>query len=137
MDADSLAFVCGILGLDVPEQKKVHLKLYLKYILRKFNSEDVEGNDDGDSSCYAKIHKHLRASFSKNFIHLLVSNKNLNALVTVCLTVTSFPRIPLGEIRQLFWWLLLKSITKDILVHFEKYDVLFSIMVLCLYGGIV
>ena len=30
--ADSLACVCGVLGLDVPEQNKGDLKLLLKYI---------------------------------------------------------------------------------------------------------
>ena len=33
MDADSLAYGCVILGLDVPEQKKGNISL-LKYILR-------------------------------------------------------------------------------------------------------
>ena len=35
MDADSLACACGILGLDVPEQKKDNLKHLLIYILRQ------------------------------------------------------------------------------------------------------
>ena len=43
MDADSLTCVCEILGLDVPERKKGTLQFLLKYILRQFNSEDVEG----------------------------------------------------------------------------------------------
>ena len=34
MDADSLTCACGILGLDVPEQKKGNRKLLLKYISR-------------------------------------------------------------------------------------------------------
>ena len=34
MDEDSLACAWGILGLDVPEQKKGCSKLLLKYILR-------------------------------------------------------------------------------------------------------
>ena len=72
-----LGGACGILGLDVPEQKKGNLKLHLKYILRQFNSEDVEGSDDGGSSCYAKLHNHLRVRFSKKVMHLLVANKNL------------------------------------------------------------
>ena len=33
MDADSLTCTCGIMGLDVPEQKKSNLRLLLKYIL--------------------------------------------------------------------------------------------------------
>ena len=41
MNADSLACACGILGLDVPEQKRGNHKLLLKYILRQPNSEDV------------------------------------------------------------------------------------------------
>ena len=48
MNTDSLA--CGILSLVVPEQKKCNLKLLLKYILRQFNSEDVEGTNDEGSS---------------------------------------------------------------------------------------
>ena len=43
MDADSLTCVCERLGLDVPERKKGTLQFLLKYILRQFNSEDVEG----------------------------------------------------------------------------------------------
>ena len=58
-DANSLGFACGILGLVVPDQKKGILKLLLKYILRHFNSEDVEGSDDGGSSWYTKLHDHL------------------------------------------------------------------------------
>ena len=45
----SLACAFGILGLGVPEQKKGNLKLLLKYILRLFNSKDVEVIDDGGS----------------------------------------------------------------------------------------
>ena len=76
--ADSLACACGILGLDVPERKKGNRKLLLKYILRQLNFEKGEGGDDGGSSWYAKIHDHLRVSFSKKATHLPVSNKNLN-----------------------------------------------------------
>ena len=43
MDADSLTCVCEILGLDIPERKKGTLQFLLKYILRQFNSENVEG----------------------------------------------------------------------------------------------
>ena len=53
MEADS------ILGLVDPEQKKGNLKLILKYILRKFNSEDTKGCDDEGSSWYSKLHDHL------------------------------------------------------------------------------
>ena len=58
-DANSLCYACGILGLVVPDQKKGILKLLLKYILRHFNSEDVEGSDDGGSSWYTKLHDHF------------------------------------------------------------------------------
>ena len=50
MDADSLAWACGILGLVDPEQKEGSLKLLLKYILRQSNFEDAKGIDDGGSS---------------------------------------------------------------------------------------
>ena len=60
MDADCFSCACGILGLDVPEQKKVNLKIILKYILRKFHSENAEGSDDGGSSWYAKLQSHLQ-----------------------------------------------------------------------------
>ena len=50
MDADRLAYAYGILGLVVPEKKKCNLKLFIKYIFRQFNSEDVEGSDDGGFS---------------------------------------------------------------------------------------
>ena len=95
MDADSLDCAYQILGLDIPEQKKNSLKLLLKYILRQFNSEDIEGGDDGGSHWYVKV-------FPK-VMDLLVSNKNRNLLKTACLTVTSFPRISFGKIRQLIW----------------------------------
>ena len=64
MDAESLACVCRILGL-VPEQKKGNLKLLLKFILRKFNSEDAKGSDDGGSSWYRKLHNQLGESIEK------------------------------------------------------------------------
>ena len=41
---------CGIRGLDVLKQKKVNLKILLNYILRKLNSENVEGSENGSSS---------------------------------------------------------------------------------------
>ena len=65
MNADSLACAYRILGLDVAEQKKNNRKLLLKYILRQFNSEDIEDSDDGGSHWYVKLHNHLRVSFSK------------------------------------------------------------------------
>ena len=58
-DANSLCCARGILGLVVPDQKKGILKLLLKYILRHFNSEDVEGSNDGGSSWYTKLHDHF------------------------------------------------------------------------------
>ena len=36
------------------------------------NSEDVEVSDDGGSSWYAKLHDHLRVSFSKKAMALSV-----------------------------------------------------------------
>ena len=54
MDAESLACVCGILGLVTD-----NLKLLLNFILRKFNSEDAKGSDDGGSSWYTKLHNQL------------------------------------------------------------------------------
>ena len=50
MDAASLACACEILALVVPEQEKGNLRLLLKYILRQFASEDVEGSVDGGFS---------------------------------------------------------------------------------------
>ena len=103
MDADSLACVFGILGLVVAEQKKGNLKLLLKYISRQFNYADVEGSDVVGSSCYTDLHDHLRVSFPKRIVHLLVLNKNLKSVETAWLTVTRFLKISLGETRQLCW----------------------------------
>ena len=72
MDADSLACDCGIMGLDVPEQKKGNCKLLLKYILRQTNSEDVKGSDGGGYSWYTKLYDHLEAGFSKKVTTLSV-----------------------------------------------------------------
>ena len=73
MDVGSLTCACGILGLDVSEQKKGNRKLLLKHILRKPNSEDevLEGSDDA-GSWYTKLLDHLRWSFSKTVIALSV-----------------------------------------------------------------
>ena len=106
MDAVSLACDYRILGLVVPEQKKGNLKRLLKYNLRQFNSEDVEGSDDRGSSWYTKLHDHLRVSFPEKIMHLLGSNKilkNLKSVETACLTVISFLRISFGETGQLCW----------------------------------
>ena len=73
VDADSLAYVSGILGLEVPEQKKGNRKLPLKYFLRQPNSEGVEISDYGCSSWYTKLHYgQLRVSFSEKAMVLSV-----------------------------------------------------------------
>ena len=61
MDADSLACASGILGLVNPQQKKGNLKLFLKYILRQFNSEDTKGIDNGGSSWNMMVHETTRS----------------------------------------------------------------------------
>ena len=80
----------------VSKQKKGNLKLLLKYILRQFNSENVEGSDDCGFSWYTKLLDHLRVSFPKKVMHLLVSNKNLKSVKMACLTIISFLGVPLG-----------------------------------------
>ena len=50
LDADSLNCPCGIVGLDTPEEKKVNQKLLLKFLLRKFSSEEVEASQDEGAS---------------------------------------------------------------------------------------
>ena len=77
LDADSLVCVYGILVLNVPEQKKGNQKLFLRYILRQLNSEEVKGRDNG-GFWHAKLHYNPRESISKNAKPLSVSNKNLN-----------------------------------------------------------
>ena len=99
IDADSLACACRILGWNVPEQKKGNFKLFLKYIFRQLNSEDVEVSNYGSYSRYKKLHDHLRVRFLKKDLHLLVSNKNLNCMKAACLAETSFLRILFGETR--------------------------------------
>ena len=111
MDADRLAYAYGILGLVVPEKKKCNLKLFIKYIFRQFNSEDVEGSDDGCSSWYTKLHNYLRVSHprppSEKKNHSPFSFKQKSEIsgnkLSVCLTVTNFLRISFGETRQLCW----------------------------------
>ena len=56
---DILTCASGILSLVVPEQNKGNLKPLLKHVLRQFNSEGVEGSDDGGSSWYTKLNDHL------------------------------------------------------------------------------
>ena len=103
MDAASLACACEILALVVPEQKKGNLRLLLKYILRQFDSEDVEGSVDGGFSWYMKLHNYLNKFTYKKLMHLLVANKNPKSVEKVCLTITNFLRISFGETRQLCW----------------------------------
>ena len=49
LDAYSLHCACKIVGLDVPEEKKV-IKIYF------FNSEEVEASQDGEASWFQKLH---------------------------------------------------------------------------------
>ena len=73
VDADSLAYVSGIMGLEVPEQKKGNRKLLLRHFLRQANSEGVKSSDYGCSSWYTKLHYgHLRVSFFKKAMALSV-----------------------------------------------------------------
>ena len=65
MDEDSLACAWGILGLNVPEQKKGSSKLLLRYTLGQIYPEDVDGSDDRECSWYTKLHNLLRLSFFK------------------------------------------------------------------------
>ena len=101
IDADSLACDFRILGLDVAA--KTNLKPLLQYILSRFNSEDVEGSDDVGSSCYAKVHNHVRVSFSKKVMYVLVSDRILNSMKTTSLTVSSFLIISVGETKKRSW----------------------------------
>ena len=96
-----------------------NLKLFQRYILRLFISEDVEGSDNGDFSWYTKLHGHLWVSFLETILHLLVSNKNLKSVETGCLTKTSFLIISFGETRQLCWWFMLKVSYHKI--HYSKF----------------
>ena len=50
--ADDLRCVCGIVGLDVPEEKKDNQTLLLKFLLRNFNSEEVKASQDGGASWF-------------------------------------------------------------------------------------
>ena len=56
-NADSLHCAPGIVGLYVPEEKKV------KFLLRKLNSEEVEASQDGGASWFQKLHDHLSKYF--------------------------------------------------------------------------
>ena len=56
LDADSLHCACGIVGLDVPEEKIVNQNL-LKFLLRKLNSEEM------GASWFQKLHDHLSKYF--------------------------------------------------------------------------
>ena len=57
LDADSLHCARGIVGLYVPEEKKV------KFLLRKLNSGEVEAIQDGGASWFQKLHDHLSKYF--------------------------------------------------------------------------
>ena len=50
--ADDLHCACGIVGLDVPEEKKDNQTLLLKFLLRNFNSEEVKASQDGGVSWF-------------------------------------------------------------------------------------
>ena len=63
LDADGLYCARRIVGLDVPEQKKINQKFLLKFLLRKLNSEEVETNEDGGASWFQKLHDHLSKYF--------------------------------------------------------------------------
>ena len=56
MDADSLACAWGL----VVRAKERQPQIYLKYILRQFNSEHIEGGDVRGSSWYTKLHDPLQ-----------------------------------------------------------------------------
>ena len=51
---DSLHCACGIVGLDVPEEKKGNQSFLHKFLLRKLNSEEVEASQDGGVSLVSK-----------------------------------------------------------------------------------
>ena len=59
LDADGLHCACGIVGLDVSEEKKGNQKLLLRFLLRKLNSEGVEVSQDGGACWFQKLHDHL------------------------------------------------------------------------------
>ena len=63
LDADGLNCACGIVGLDVSEEKKGNQKLLLRFLLRKLNSEGVEVSQDGGACWFQKLHDHLSKYF--------------------------------------------------------------------------
>ena len=63
LDAASLHCACGIVGLDVPEEKKGNQKLLLKFLLGKLNSEEVEADQHGEASWFQKLYDHLSEYF--------------------------------------------------------------------------
>ena len=63
LDADSLNCPCGIVGLDTPEEKKGNQKLLLKFLLRKFSSEEVEASQDEGASWFWKLYHYLSKYF--------------------------------------------------------------------------
>ena len=50
--AGDLHCACGIVGLNVPEEKKDNQTLLLKFLLRNFNSEEVKVSQDGEASWF-------------------------------------------------------------------------------------
>ena len=63
LDADSLHYACGIVGLDMAKEKKGNQKLLIKFLLRKLNSEEVVASQDGGASWFKKVHGHLSKYF--------------------------------------------------------------------------
>ena len=63
LDADHLHCACGIIGLDVPEEKKGNQNFLLKFLLRKLNSEEMEASQDVGVSWFQKLHDHLSKYF--------------------------------------------------------------------------
>ena len=94
MAADSLACACGILGLDVPKQRKSNLKILLRYILSQLNAAGV----------------------------ISVSNKNLNWKKQLASKRSAFSEFYLGALDDFVGGSSQKLvIKKDFVVHFEKY----------------
>ena len=94
MAADSLACACGILGLDVPKQRKSNHKISLRYILSQLNSAGV----------------------------ISVSNKNLNWKKRLASKRSAFSEFYLGALDDFVGGSSQKLvIKKDFVIHFEKY----------------
>ena len=63
LDVGSLHCACGIVELDVPEEKKGNQNFLLKFLLRKLNSEELEASQDGGASWFQKLRDHLSKYF--------------------------------------------------------------------------